>query len=66
MMKHALPSLPLLSLLTTTAHAHQAIHQGTIPQVLLHFLSEPDHLAMMGLAGILGWLLVRHIRSRSS
>ena len=53
--------LPLSSL----AQAHPAIHEGGFMQNLVHMLTEPDHLLLIGALGSLGYLLFRSVRKRS-
>jgi hydrogenase/urease accessory protein HupE len=37
-------------------------HGGNIFQLLAHMLSEPDHLAMLSAAGVVAFILYRHMR----
>lgn len=61
-------ALLLLSLLTSPAHAHPGAHHGGLWDGIVHLLSEPDHLAGLVLAvlvgGILGYRRLRQGRAR--
>lgn len=53
--------VPALTLLPSAALAHPGDHRT---DGLLHFLSEPDHLALIALgAAVLGYVIYRWSRS---
>ena len=44
----------LLVLFSPFAYAHPGEHHGNILDAVAHLLSEPDHLAMALIAGVIG------------
>ncbi|MBA3031969.1 MAG: HupE/UreJ family protein [Gammaproteobacteria bacterium] len=55
--------LPLgLTLLAGPALAHPGTHQDAWMSTLLHLLSEPDHLALALVAGVVGIAGARALR----
>ncbi len=41
------------------AQAHTALHAGGFLQNMVHFLTEPDHLLLIGALAVTGYLLFR-------
>ena len=63
MMKLKLLHAFTLFSLASLAQAHPAIHTSGLLDNLIHFLTQPDHLAMMAGAAAVGYLLVRKLRA---
>lgn len=51
----------LLAVAATTAEAHPGLHDMPPLQNLAHHLTEPDHLAIIGGAILVGWLVYRFL-----
>ncbi len=58
----------MLMLFSPFACAHPGAHHGNILDAVAHLLSEPDHLAMALIAGVVGvagaWLYRRRAAAR--
>jgi hydrogenase/urease accessory protein HupE len=54
-----------LGAMASGAMAHPGDHSMGAAQLLVHLLTEPDHLAMMGVAALLGFALWRYSRSQA-
>ena len=55
----------LLSLAALPALAHPGDHHGDLAALLWHLVSEPDHLAMMTIAVIIGAAAAITLRRRA-
>jgi hydrogenase/urease accessory protein HupE len=55
----------LLSLAALPALAHPGDHHGDLAALLWHLVSEPDHLAMMSIAIIVGAGAATSLRRRA-
>lgn len=56
----------LLALLSPLALAHPGEHHGGLLHNLAHLLTEPDHIALMLLAVVVGWGGARLFRRRQA
>jgi hydrogenase/urease accessory protein HupE len=54
----------MLMLFSPFAYAHPGAHHGNILNAVVHLLSEPDHLAMALIAGVVGVAGARIYRRR--
>lgn len=62
----ALALVPFV-LFAPLAHAHPGAHHGDFWAGIVHLLTEPDHLALIGLAllvGVFGYRRLRQPRTR--
>jgi hypothetical protein len=64
MTKLFLSTLAVTSLSATDALAN-GNHSGDAFRVLIHMLSEPDHLAMLSVVVIAAFVAIRKLRSRA-
>lgn len=55
-----------LVLFSPFAYAHPGAHHGSILNAVVHLLSEPDHLAMALIAGVVGVAGARFYRRRAA
>ncbi len=65
MMKFKTLTTFLLSTGAWEAQAHAGLHTGGFLQNMVHFLTEPDHLAIVAAASFGGYLLYRRVRRNS-
>ncbi len=56
----------LLVVFSPFAYAHPGEHHGNILNAVAHLLSEPDHLAMALIAGVIGIAGTRIYRRRAA
>ena len=56
----------LLVLFSPVAYAHPGEHRGNMLNAVAHLLSEPDHLAMALIAGVIGIAGARIYRRRAA
>ena len=56
----------LIALCSSLAWAHPGEHHAGFLHSLAHLLTEPDHLALMLLAGVAGWAGARFLRRRKA
>jgi hydrogenase/urease accessory protein HupE len=59
-------SFAMLMLFSPFAYAHPGEHHGNILNAVVHLLSEPDHLAMALIAGVIGVAGARLYRRRAA
>ncbi|MHB1216325.1 MAG: hypothetical protein ACYCY9_15200 [Thiobacillus sp.] len=56
----------MLMLFSPFAYAHPGAHHGNILDAVVHLVSEPDHLAMALIAGVIGVAGARIYRRRAA
>jgi hydrogenase/urease accessory protein HupE len=56
----------LMGLFSPFAFAHPGGHQGNMLDAVVHLVSEPDHLAMALIAGVIGVAGARIYRRRAA